>query len=240
MLTDIIIQARIGSSRLPGKTMLSLAWKEELWHVIERCKRVQNINAIIVATTNESKDDIIERFCIKHNIPYYRGDEANVLKRYYETAKRYWSEAVVRITSDCPLIDPEIITWCIDMLQTSEGVQYVSNCFDRIFPRWLDCEVFTFSALQDAYQNAKDLGDLEHVTPYIRRNSLTRPFVVNPEFHWDFRITLDQIEDYQILSYIYDRFYTQGEIIDVKDIIEYLKENPQIANINRSVEQKKV
>ncbi len=240
MQTDIIIQARIGSSRLPGKTMLSLAWKEGLWHVVERCKKVQNINSIIVATTNELKDNIIERFCIKHNIQYYRGDEMNVLKRYYEAAKQYWSEAVVRITSDCPLIDPEIITWCIDMLQNSDGAQYVSNCFDRVFPRWLDCEVFTFSALEDAYKNAKDLSDLEHVTPYIRRNSRTKPFVVSHEFQWDFRVTLDQIEDYQLLSQIYDRFYRDGEIIDVKRVIEYLKANPEIANTNRSVEQKKV
>ncbi len=240
MQTDIIIQARIGSSRLPGKTMLSLAWKEELWHVVERCKQVKNIDNIIVATTNDSKDDIIERFCIKHKILYYRGDESNVLRRYYEVASKYWTDRIVRITSDCPLIDPEIISWCILLHDSNNHVEYVSNCFNRVFPRWLDCEVFTFSSLGEAYKNASESIDLEHVTPFIRRNFKTKEFVVDKKFHWDFRITLDQIEDYQLLSFIYDKFYVKDEIIDVKDVIAYLAINPTITNINRNVEQKKI
>lgn len=239
MQTDIIIQARIGSSRLPGKTMLSLAWKEELWHVIERCKKVQNARNIIVATTNDPKDDIIERFCKKHNFLYYRWDENNVLKRYYETAKQYWSDVVVRITSDCPFIDPDIITSSIDIFHNSDNVQYISNCLERVFPRWLDCEVFSFLALKDAYENAIDMSDLEHVTPYIVRNSNIKAFVVDDEFQWDFRITLDQIEDYQLISYLYDTFYKYNEIINVKDVIIHLKQNQVIANINKWVEQKK-
>jgi len=240
MQTDIIIQARIWSSRLPGKTMLSLAGKEVLWHVVERCKHVKNADNIIVATTTESQDDIIERFCIKHNIKYFRWDEKNVLKRYYDTAKKFGSDNIVRITSDCPFIDPDVISEHITEFNKSVWIDYISNCLYRHFPRWLDCELFTFEALKSANENATEDFEKEHVTQYIIKNMRIESFVVNKKYEWNFRLTLDQIQDYELICYVYDNFYKEGEIIDTSRVITFLKNNREVAEINWKVEQKKI
>lgn len=240
MQTDIIIQARIWSSRLPWKTMLSLAGKEVLWHVVERCKYVKNADNIIVATTTESQDDIIERFCIKHSVKYFRWDEKNVLKRYYDTAKKFSSDNIVRITSDCPLIDPQMIYSHIEQFEQTEWVEYISNCLHRTFPRWLDCEVFSFDVLEQAYNTAKKDFEKEHVTQYIMKNMNTQKFIVDAKYESDVRITLDQIEDYQLISCLYDKFYTDWAILDTRDMIDFLKKNKEIAQINKEVEQKKI
>ena len=239
MKTDIIIQARIGSTRLPWKVMLSLAWKPALWHDIERCKKCENVEDIIIATTTNSEDNIIERLCIKNNVKYYRWSSNNVLKRYYETAKKYKSDNIVRVTSDCPLIEPEIIDELIKNFDY-KNFDYKSNCLDRVFPRWLDCEIFTFASLENANNLALENFEKEHVTPYIMKNWKTDNFLVNKKFYSDARLTLDTLKDYELINYLYDNFYENWKIIGVEDIIKYLNKNEKVKNINVSVKQKEI
>lgn len=240
MKTDIIIQARMWSSRLPWKVMLSLAWKPVLWHDVERCKKCKNINDIIVATTTNSEDDIIERWCINNNIKYYRWSSDNVLNRYYETAKKYWSNIIIRITSDCPLISPEIID---DMVRNFDykNSDFISNCQDRVFPRWLDCEIFTFKALKEANESANEKFEKEHVTPYIIKNFKKKLYKVDNKYYSDARLTLDELKDYELINHLYDKFYkNESDILDTIKIIDYLEENIIFKKINSNILQKKV
>ena len=237
MKTDIIIQARMWSTRLPWKVMLSLAWKPVLWHDIERCKKCKNVSDIIIATTTNSEDDIIERWCIKNNVKYYRWSSDNVLNRYYETAKKFKSDNIVRITSDCPLIEPEIID---DLIKSFDynNFDYKTNCLNRKFPRWFDCEIFTFKSLEKANKNAITEKEKEHVTPYILNNLKVDEYLVDKKFHSDARLTLDKLNDYQLINYIYDEFYEENEIINNIKILKYLNENKNIKNINLNIKQK--
>lgn len=237
MKTDIIIQARMWSTRLPWKVMLTLAWKPVLWHDIERCKKCKNVSDIIIATTTNSEDDIIERWCIKNNVKYYRWSSNNVLERYYETAKKFKSDNIIRITSDCPLIDSSIIDSLVNNFDY-KNYDYKSICFDRVFPRWLDCELFTFKALEKANSNATKDHEKEHVTPYIINNLKTDSHLVDKKFFWDARLTLDTLKDYEILNYLYDKFYKEWKIIDIVEIISFLETHKKIKNINKDIKQK--
>jgi len=237
MKTDIIIQARMWSTRLPGKIMLSLAWKPVLWHDIERCKKCKNINDIIITTTTNSEDDIIERWCINNNVKFFRWSSSDVLNRYYETAKYFNSDIIVRITSDCPLVEPEIIDWLVQNFDTNI-YNYSTNCLDRVFPRWFDTEVFTFKSLEDANLYSEDLHEKEHVTPYIIKNWKVDRYVVDRWFYSDARLTLDRLEDYVLLNYIYDTFYYEDKIIDNKEVLIFLEKNKDVKNINLAIKQK--
>jgi len=237
MNTDIIIQARMWSTRLPWKIMLSLAWKPALWHVIERVKKVPNINNIIIATTTNKEDDIIERWCIKNNIKYYRWSSENVLNRYYTTAKKFNSQNIIRITSDCPLIEPKIIEKLITNFD-SNAYDYSTICLNRTFPRWFDCEIFTFNALKKANENALTKEEKEHVTPYIIKNLKIFKDNVDKKYYSDARLTLDKLEDYQLISYIYDNFYQTDKIINNLEVLKYLENNQNIKNINVNIKQK--
>lgn len=237
MKTDIIIQARMWSTRLPWKVMLSLAWKPVLWHDIERCKKSNNINDIIIATTENKEDDIIERWCIKNNVKYYRWSSNNVLNRYYETAKKFNSENIVRITSDCPLIEYEIIDELVNSFNY-KNYDYKTNCLSRTFPRWFDCEIFTFEALEKANNKAITIEEKEHVTPYIINNLKVDKYIVDNKFNSDARLTLDKLKDYELLSYLYDKFYINWNILDNVEIIKYLEKNQNIKNINIEIKQK--
>jgi len=237
MEVGIIIQARMGSTRLPGKVLKKLAGKEVLWHVVERCRRSTIAQKVIVAISTDISDDLIYNYCNANGIDVFRGDLNNVLLRYYECAKYYNLDVIVRVTSDCPLIDPYIIDECVKLFKDNHK-DYVSNCLERIFPRGLDCEVFSFSALEDAAKNTQIDEEREHVTPYIIKNYNTLAYMVESAYQGNYRLTLDVDKDYDLLSLIYDKFYHQDEIIDVKKVIVFLVDNPEIANINLNIEQK--
>lgn len=262
-MTGIIIQARMSSTRLPSKVMLKLAGKEVLWHVVQRCKISKSVDKVIVATSTDSSDDKIYNFCKDNKIEVFRGDLLDVLKRYYDCAKAHNLDIIVRVTSDCPLIDSFIIDECVRLfraskktpptppfkggggtkypLLTKEGrgeVDYVSNCLERIFPRGLDCEVFSFDILEKAFNQANTESEREHVTQYIVNNGASLPYHVPPEYQGDFRLTLDEEKDYELLKIIYDKYYKNGLVIDTKEVIKFLRENPDIANINKEVGQK--
>ncbi|MDP2709090.1 MAG: glycosyltransferase family protein [bacterium] len=237
MKVGIIIQARMSSTRLPGKVLMRLAGKEVLWHVVERCRKSLMAREVIVATSTDSSDDLIYNYCRVNRIEVFRGDLNNVLSRYYECAKNYKLDIVVRVTADCPLIEPLVIDETIKIFKLS-GRDYVSNALERIFPRGLDCEVFSFLALEEAALNASDDKDKEHVTPYIINHKSILAYKVKKEYQGNFRLTLDTDKDYKLLSLIYNKFYRPGEIIDVREVIAYLENNPIVAEINSGVRQK--
>jgi len=238
MNVGIIIQARMSSTRLPGKVFKKLAGREMLWHVVQRCRRSKKANTVIVATSTEASDDPIQQFCVRERIEYCRGDLNNVLKRYTECARKHGLTTIVRVTSDCPFIDPQIIDETIATFETN-NVDFVSNTLHRSFPRGLDAEVFSSEVLNDALANAHSEAEKEHVTPYITSHAKTKPFEVSHEYEGSFRLTVDEQKDYDLAVLLYEKFFEGDQsIIDVKQVINFLHKNPDVAAMNANIQQK--
>lgn len=238
-----IIQARMGSSRLPGKVMKNLRGKTVLGQVISRVLESKRIDKVIVATTINSLDDTIVKECRDLGVNYYRGSEENVLSRYYNAAKKENADIVVRITSDCPLIDPKIIDKMIVYFESRvPSIDYLSNSIIETFPRGFDVEIFSFEVLEQSYKNADLDYEKEHVTPYIYMNK--DKFKIknysSDEDYSKYRLTLDTIEDYLVISKIYNDLYKENEIFYYDEIIEYLNKNPSIVEINKNIKQKRL
>ncbi|MFX0092660.1 MAG: cytidylyltransferase domain-containing protein, partial [Candidatus Hodarchaeota archaeon] len=204
-----IIQARMRSTRLPGKVMKRLANKPVLWHVVSRLKHAKMIDQIVVATTNLPEDRVIVEFCLSNNIDYFCGSSQDVLSRYYETAKQFQASIVVRITADSPVIEPKIIDKMIERFneknESGNPLDYLSNRIVRSFPPGLIAEVFSFKVLSIAQREAMKDYEREHVTPFIYQHP-DRFSLVNfqqKEDHTHFRLTLDIEEDYELITLIY-------------------------------------
>lgn len=238
-MTGVIIQARMSSTRLPGKVMRLLAGEPVLYHVVERVKRTRGIDTVIVATTVEKEDDAIVRFCEERGYANFRGSRDDVLSRYLEASHAYELDEIVRITSDCPLVDPDIVSELLERFH-SGAYDYMSNFTpgERTFPRGLDCEVCTYTALEKAHAGAHESYEREHVTPFMYENK-TGEFTVGPMLaargiyaRPRYRLTLDYDEDYRLFEHLYDRFYKKGDVITVPDVLTYLDEHPNVAAIN--------
>lgn len=208
METILITQARTGSTRLPNKVLLKIGGKELLKIHLERLSNAKQVDKIIVATTDSSDDDIIEKLCSDGNVKCFRGSENDVLDRFYNAAKTEKPKWVVRVTSDCPLIDSEMIDAVISLAKLND-VDYAANILEERFPDGQDVEVFKFSALQNAWENAKLNSEREHVTPYIRNYSTYKgenKFTsVNLPCFADFskiRMTVDEPKDFELMSTI--------------------------------------
>jgi len=228
-----IIQARMGSSRLPAKVLQEIAGQPMLWHVVRRAEKSKQINKVVVATSVDVADDAIARFCERESIACFRGSEADVLDRFYKAAKDFRSETVVRITADCPLIDGEVIDKVIEKFQ-AEGADYASNTLIYTYPDGLDTEVFTFDALEDAWQNATKLTEREHVTPYIRLNEKFKTVNVGAEdtrgkaLRW----TVDESADLRFIREIYAGL-ADKPFFGWLDVLEFLRQNPDLIKINQ-------
>lgn len=242
MRTVAIIQARMGSTRLPGKVLLMLADKTVLAHVIERCQRAPLVDEVIVATTTKTSDDPIEREATNCGIPCFRGSEDDVLQRYHEAAKTHHADTVVRVTSDCPVLDPVVTNQVISQFMDSPMVDYCSNTLERSFPRGLDSEVFSFEALEKAFIQADINEEREHVTPYIYKNP--RQFKLssfkNKEDYSYYRWTLDTETDWQLITEIFHFLYIPGKLFYWQEVIQLMQQRPELALINAHVEQKKL
>ena len=176
------------------------------------------------------------------NVKYFRGSQNDVLERYYLCAKENFADVVVRVTSDCPLIDAEVCENIIDtFLKNKDSVDYVSNCQERSYPRGFDTEVFSFLALKKAYEKAKEESEREHVTPYIWKNKdlFTQISVKNDEDFSKYRLTLDTVEDFTLINEIYKEFGTDN-YFGMKEILELFLRKPELYEINKDIEQKKV
>jgi spore coat polysaccharide biosynthesis protein SpsF len=236
-----IIQARMGSTRLPGKVMKELQGKSVLQHVIDRVSKVNALNEIIIATTKHPIDDVIVDEALKAGATVYRGSEEDVLSRYYEAALESHADIIIRITSDCPLIDPILLSEILEFYRHNK-YDYVSNTLRRTYPRGLDVEVFSFSSLKKACDEAQHSEYREHVTPYIYNNSETfkiHDFSSRENFS-QYRWTLDTIEDWILIKEIYDALYKNNEVFSWKEAVELMEQKPYLTEINAHVEQKKI
>lgn len=244
MKTVIIVQARMTSTRLPGKILKEVMGKPLLEYQIERLRRVKLADDIIIATTENDTDLPIVRLCERLYIRYFRGSENDVLARYYYAAKQYGADTVVRITSDCPIIDPEVINEIINFyLDNTSKYDYISNGIERTYPRGMDTEVFSFKALEGAFYNAKRDYEREHVTPYIYSQAvaggriLNYPYKVNCSQH---RWTVDTPEDFLLIKQIIENLYINNKNFSLEDCLALLDKNPSWMEINAHIEQKKL
>lgn len=227
---DAIIQARMGSSRLPGKVMMKLLNKPVLWHVVNRVKKSKNINRVIIATTIEAEDDAIEDYCLKHNFELYRGSSEDVLDRYYKCAVEFGIDNIVRLTADCPLHDSEVIDKILGEYLKGEW-DYVTNVMEYTYPDGLDVEVFPFYVLKDAWEKSKLPSEREHVTPWIRNNtSYQKLNVLAYKNYPNCRLTLDYPEDYKFINAIYNGI--GSDLFSLDQIIDYIIKHPQINMLN--------
>ena len=235
----IISQARMTSTRLPGKVLIPVNGIPVLKYHTERLR--QSGLPVFLATTVNATDDVIAEFGIMEKILVHRGSENNVLSRYYEAAGEFGLDVIVRVTSDCPLIDGSVIKQAVDeYLSLNDPYMYLSNVTTRTFPRGFDFEVFSFEALKEAYEHAITPAQKEHVTPYIRENvagNITTRDITLTLDHSDLRITLDTPEDLQLISILIEKY--KAHTLDHQEIIRILREHPELAKINAHVEQKK-
>lgn len=233
-----IIQARMGSTRLPGKVLKKIADKTVLEHVIARVKNSNEIDDIVIATTTKENDNAIINESDRLGVKCFRGSEEDVLSRYYYAAKEYAADTVVRITSDCPLIDTKVIDKMIRTFRTN-SCDYVSNTIIRTYPRGLDCEVFSFQALETSFRNANFKYQREHVTPYIYENNQSFKIeqYTDNEDNSNLRCTLDTKEDYEVIKKTLEAINVNSTYLD---LLDFFRKYPDIAAINSNVIQKDI
>lgn len=230
-----IIQARMGSSRLPGKSLAEIEGMPMLWHVVQRVKRATLVDRVVVATSTAPADDAIERMCRENGVACHRGSENDVLDRFYHAARAEKAAQVVRITADCPLIDPEVIDRVVRRFQRGD-LDYASNAMVRTYPDGLDTEVFSFSALERAWHEASKTSEREHVTPYLRSEKFRTASVENllECSHLNCRWTVDEPEDLEFVCAVYGAFRGRESFL-MKDILQLLREQPELEKLNSQV-----
>ena len=230
-----IIQARMGSSRLPGKVLKELAGKTILEIIIDRVSLTKGLSEIVLSTTVNKKDDILESWAKIQKIKYFRGNENDVLDRYYQTAKAFQADLIIRITADDPLKDPEIIEQALSFFDLIENLDYCSNTIDPSYPEGLDVEIFKFSALEKAWKEAVLQSEREHVTPFIWKNNhlfkIKNFTYIEDLSNW--RWTVDNPEDYEFMQEIF-KFFDNNYAVSYKKIISFLKDNMELTEINNS------
>lgn len=233
-----VVQARMSSSRLPFKVMMSLSGKPLLYRQIERINASVLKGTVIVATSEEASDDVIFNFCRAENIPVYRGSLNDLLERHYKAAESMKADIILKIPSDCPLIDPEVINRTVKFFFDNYGkYDYVSNLHPATYPDGNDVEIMEMSALKTALDEAEKTMEREHTTPFIWENP-GRFRIGNVEwetglnFSMTHRWTIDYEEDYVFIKTIYDLLYSPGKIFSMYDILTLLDKKPEIKKIN--------
>ncbi len=232
-----IIQARTGSSRLPRKVLKVIGGATMLERVLNRVRRSATLNKVVVATTTKAGDADIVAECARLGVPVFRGSEEDVLDRYYEAAKATKAEVVVRITADCPLIDPQVVDSVVSSF-LNHRPDYASNSLNRTYPRGLDVEVMSSATLSRAWREATETYQRVHVTPYIYLNpGLFSLLPVDSAGHYAQRWTVDTPEDLDFVRAIYEEF-NNTDSFGWKDILKLLKQKPELLEINHHIKQK--
>jgi spore coat polysaccharide biosynthesis protein SpsF len=232
-----VIQARISSSRLPGKVMLPILEKPLLLRMLERVRNSKLSGKIIIATSTNNDDDMIESLCRENEITCFRGNLTDLLDRHYQVGKFYNADAVVKIPSDCPLIDPHIIDRVIKYYIDHEEYDYVSNLHPATYPDGNDVEIFSFQVLEHAWRDATKNFEREHTTPFIWEHQDT--FKVG-NVEWEtgldmssaLRFTIDYEEDYRFIKKVYEELYEQNPNFGLNDILNLIEQKPEIGEIN--------
>jgi spore coat polysaccharide biosynthesis protein SpsF len=247
MKIGAIVQARTSSTRLPGKILMELPYGGSvtvLQQVIRRLKKSKRLGDIIVATTTDEIDGKIAGLAEKEDVKWFRGSSNDVLARYYLAAEENDLDVVVRITSDCPCIDPAIVDWVLEKHLAAKA-DFTSNAINRTFPRGLDVEILTFDALKKTHLEAAETFEREHVCPYIYK-SKPQMFKIcevraSEKFYGpNIRITLDTEEDYTLLCAVFDYLYPGDKFFGANDIIKLFRDKPWLSDINKSVVQKRI
>jgi len=231
-----IIQARMGSTRLPGKVMKEIVGKPMLWHVINRVKNAKELNDIVIATTNLKEDTQILDLASEIGVKTYAGSENDVLDRYYQAAIMSKADVIVRITADCPLADPNVIDKVVRYYRIND-FDYVSTSIKPTFPDGIDVEVFRFASLKKAWSEAKLASEREHVTPYIWKNPNIFK-IKNYENEDDIlymRWSVDEQCDLEFLREIYNRLYAKDTLFYMEDVVDLLTKNPELMDINKDI-----
>lgn len=238
MKVIVITQARTGSTRLPNKIMKKIKGKTLLSIHVDRIKKANKIDSIIIATTNKPDDDVVEKIAKDLNVICYRGDENDVLDRFYQAVKEDKPDYIVRLTSDCPLIDGELIDEVVEKAITSKA-DYCSNTLAESFPDGQDIEVFTFKALEKTWNEAVLPSEREHVTPYIKKNSTFNDinffksiniYSNNLEFE-NVRMTVDEPNDFEVIYKLIDKL---GIEKNWKEYSELYLSDPKINSYNKN------
>jgi len=230
----VIIQVRTGSQRLPKKVLRKILKKPMIWYVLKRVKKIKHIEQIIIATTLEKKDDVIVQIAKENNISVFRGESSDVLNRFYNCAKQFNADPIIRITSDCPLIDPFLVEKILDFY-LNHNFDYVSNTLEPTYPDGLDTEIFSFKCLENAVMNAKLKSEREHVVPYIKNHP--KKFNLfnyrNEKDLSQYRWTVDEKEDLIFVRKIYNKMKPKI-IFSYQDILEIISEFPDLIEINKN------
>jgi spore coat polysaccharide biosynthesis protein SpsF len=229
---SIIIQARVDSKRLPNKILKEIIGKPMILHIINRLKKIKNIDQIILATTNKKEDDVIADIAKKNNIFIFRGDDNDVLKRFYDCAIHFEADPIIRITADCPLIDPSLVNEILNFY-LNNNYDYVSNTIHPTYPDGLDTEIFSFSSLKNATKNATLPSEREHVTPYIKKHQ-----TIFKSFNFQstddlshIRLTVDEKEDLKLIRQIYSILNSKVDFT-LNDVLNLIQKKPELLQIN--------
>jgi spore coat polysaccharide biosynthesis protein SpsF (cytidylyltransferase family) len=239
MLRAVIVQARSGSSRLPNKVTKDLGGKPVLAHVLDRCFAIPGADVVVCAIAEGQGATELVDIARAAGARVFVGSENDVLSRYHSAADTIGASAIVRITSDCPLIDPEICGRVLHLL-TDTGVDYASNVTPRSFPKGLDCEAFTFETLERANRNETDKKDREHVTPWMQMSACVRRanLFSGDSALADMRWTLDYAEDLEFIRAVYEKL-PRNRIALMSDVLEVLSSHPELLNIVAGLPKRK-
>ena len=231
------------STRLPGKSLMKICNKTIIDLIIERLRQCKKVDDIILAIPNTNQNDVLEEYANKLGCHYYRGSEEDVLSRYYQTARQFEISEIVRVTGDCPLIDPILVDLMVEHY-LNEKVDYAAIDVDNNFPRGLDAEIFSFETLEKVNTEAHRDYEREHVTPYIYEHpelfkirfmeaekKLRRP---------ELRLTVDTQEDFNLVREIFKNLYKEEQLFYTEDVIDFLDSHPELLLINKDVIQKKL
>ncbi len=239
----VILQARIISTRLTAKVLMKICNKPIIHLIIERLTHCKKIDDIILAIPDTNQNDVLEEYATKLGCHYYRGSEEDVLSRYYQTARQFDISEIVRVTGDCPLIDPILVDLMVEHY-LKEKVDYAAIGVEGNFPRGLDAEIFSFETLKKINIEAQHDYEREHVTPYVYEHpeffkirfdeatdKLKRP---------EIRLTVDTQEDFNFVREIFENLYYEENLFHTEDIIDFLDSHPELLSINAYVSQKKL
>ncbi|MBB6001901.1 cytidylyltransferase domain-containing protein [Arcicella rosea] len=236
---SIVVQARMSSSRLPKKVLLPILGESLLYRMIERLQQIKHKTSIVIATSENAEDDVIEEFCQAKNITCFRGSLNNLLDRHYQVGVLTNADIVIKIPSDCPLIDPRIVDKVLDFYFENEGkYDFVSNLHPATYPDGNDVEIMTSEALKKAWQEATRPLELEHTTPYFWENPdkfrlANVTWKTGLDYSMSHRFTIDYYEDYLFIKRVFEELYPQNPAFSLEDILSLLQEKPEIYEINQ-------
>lgn len=240
-MISAIIQARMNSTRLPGKVMMTVNDKPLLSYMCERVRLSRRVEQVIFATTVSPCDSVIADWCRENNVLFYRGSEDDVLNRYYEAAKHFGASIIVRLTSDCPLIDPQAVDNVIDCYQNRfPKVDFVSNTVPLpcLYPDGMDVEVFNSELLEKTNREARLPSEREHVTFYMWKTGKFSAYRLDPPQDFSrYRFTIDYPQDFEVVKTILNHFYRRNPRFTMLDIIEFMAGRPDLRKLQQGIER---